>query len=74
MSGELLDAAAKAVHKARLDELRAELEEAERCSDLGRAAKAAQQGISWWASWNGRSGWAAAAAEQPRTPSAPGSM
>src|SRR5262245_46841559 len=39
-AGELLDARAKAAYKARLDELAAELEEAERCSDPGRVARA----------------------------------
>jgi hypothetical protein len=36
----MLDAAAKAAYKARLDELRAEVEEAERGNDPARAAKA----------------------------------
>jgi hypothetical protein len=36
-AGELLDATAKAAYKARLGELAAELEEAERCGDPGRA-------------------------------------
>jgi hypothetical protein len=39
-AGDLLDATAKAAYKARLGELQAELEEAERCNDPGRAAKA----------------------------------
>jgi hypothetical protein len=39
-AGELLDAQAKAAYKARLDELAAELEEAERFHDPGRAAAA----------------------------------
>jgi hypothetical protein len=39
-AGELLDATAKAAYKARLDDLRAELEEAERFNDPVRAAKA----------------------------------
>jgi tetratricopeptide (TPR) repeat protein len=39
-AGELLDARAKAAYKARLDELRAELDEAERFNDPARAAKA----------------------------------
>src|SRR5215468_10832676 len=39
-AGELLDATAKAAYKARLDELQAELDEAERLNDPGRAAKA----------------------------------
>jgi hypothetical protein len=39
-AGELLDARAKAAYKARLGELAAELEEAERCNDPGRAAQA----------------------------------
>jgi hypothetical protein len=42
-AGELLDATAKAAYKARLGELAAELEEAERCSDPGRAAKASTE-------------------------------
>jgi hypothetical protein len=42
-AGELLDAKAKAAYKARLDELAAELEEAERFGDPGRAAKAAAE-------------------------------
>jgi hypothetical protein len=39
-AGVLLDARAKAAYKARLDELAAELEEAERYGDPGRAATA----------------------------------
>ena len=39
-AGELLDARARAAYRARLGELAAELEEAERCNDPGRAAKA----------------------------------
>jgi hypothetical protein len=39
-AGALLDAKAKAAYKTRLDELAAELDEAERCNDPGRAAKA----------------------------------
>jgi hypothetical protein len=39
-AGELLDAQAKAAYKARLDELEAELEEADRFNDAGRAARA----------------------------------
>jgi hypothetical protein len=42
-AGELLDARAKAAYKARLDELAAELEEADRCHDPGRAAKASAE-------------------------------
>jgi tetratricopeptide (TPR) repeat protein len=42
-AGELLDASAKAAYKARLGELRAELEEAERFNDPSRAAKAAAE-------------------------------
>jgi hypothetical protein len=39
-AGELLDAKAKAAYKARVGELAAELEQADRCNDPGRAAKA----------------------------------
>jgi hypothetical protein len=39
-AGELLDARAKAAYQARLDELAAELEEADRFHDAGRAARA----------------------------------
>jgi hypothetical protein len=39
-AGELLDATAKAAYKARLEDLRAELAEAERCHDPVRAARA----------------------------------
>ena len=39
-AGELLDAKAKAAYKTRLEELAAELEEADRCNDAGLAAKA----------------------------------
>jgi hypothetical protein len=39
-AGAMLDATAKAAYKARLDELRAEVEEAERGNDPARAAKA----------------------------------
>jgi tetratricopeptide (TPR) repeat protein len=42
-AGELLDAQAKAAYKARLGELAAELDEAERFSDPGRAAKASAE-------------------------------
>jgi hypothetical protein len=39
-AGAMLDATAKAAYKARRDELRAEIEEAEDCNDPARAAKA----------------------------------
>ena len=39
-AGTLLDAKAKAEYKHRLGDLRAELEHAERCNDLGRVARA----------------------------------
>jgi len=42
-SSSLLDATAKAAYKARLEELQAELEEAERFNDPVRAAKARQE-------------------------------
>jgi hypothetical protein len=42
-AGELLDATAKAAYKARLEELRAELEEAAGNNDLARAATARQE-------------------------------
>jgi len=42
-AGELLDARAKAAYKARLDQLAAELAEAERFNDPGRAAAAAAE-------------------------------
>jgi AAA ATPase domain len=42
-AGELLDAKAKAAYKARLEELAAELEEAERFNDAGRTAKASAE-------------------------------
>ncbi|HZC99320.1 MAG TPA: hypothetical protein VFA46_03745, partial [Actinomycetes bacterium] len=42
-AGELLDATAKAAYKARVEELRAELEEAEGFNDPARAAKARQE-------------------------------
>jgi hypothetical protein len=42
-AGELLDTQAKAAYKARLDELREELDEAERFNDPGRAAKAREE-------------------------------
>jgi hypothetical protein len=42
-AGELLDARAKAAYKARLGDLAAELEEAERCGDPGRATQAAAE-------------------------------
>jgi hypothetical protein len=42
-AGELLDARAKAAYKARLDELAAELDEADRFNDPGRAAKASAE-------------------------------
>jgi len=41
--GPLLDAQAKSEYKRRLDDLREELEEAERNDDLGRAAKAREE-------------------------------
>ena len=42
-AGELLDARAKAAYKARLADLAAELEDAERCHDAGRAARVAAE-------------------------------
>jgi hypothetical protein len=42
-AGALLDARAKAAYKARLGELAAELEEAQRCGDPGRAAAASSE-------------------------------
>ena len=42
-AGELLDATAKAAYKARLDELQAELDQAERFGDPGRAATASAE-------------------------------
>ncbi|HKA97438.1 MAG TPA: hypothetical protein VKD66_14320 [Streptosporangiaceae bacterium] len=42
-AGAMLDAQAKAAYQARLGELAAELEEAERCNDPGRAATAAAE-------------------------------
>jgi hypothetical protein len=42
-AGVLLDAAAKAAYQARLAELQTELEEAERCNDPVRAAKAREE-------------------------------
>ncbi len=42
-AGELLDAKAKAAHRARLAELRAELDEAEQFSDATRAARSRQE-------------------------------
>jgi AAA ATPase domain len=42
-AGALLDETAKAAYRARLDELRADLEEAERFNDLARAAQVRQE-------------------------------
>jgi hypothetical protein len=42
-AGVLLDATAKAAYRARLEELRTELEEAEGCNDPARATKARQE-------------------------------
>jgi tetratricopeptide (TPR) repeat protein len=42
-AGTMLDSRAKAAYRARLDELRAELDEAERFNDPGRAARAAEE-------------------------------
>jgi CheY-like chemotaxis protein len=42
-AGEILDPQAKAAYKQQLKELRAELEDAQACNDLGRAAKAQQE-------------------------------
>ena len=42
-AGVLLDATAKAAYQARLDELRAEVEEAEGCNDPARAARARRE-------------------------------
>jgi multidrug resistance efflux pump len=42
-AGELLDATAKAAYKARLEELQAELDEAEGFNDAVRASKARQE-------------------------------
>jgi len=70
-AGELLDAGAKAAYKARLDQLAAEPAEAERFNDPGRAAAAAAE-RDFLVGELGRSGWAAATAALPPTPSAPG--
>jgi hypothetical protein len=71
-AGELLDATAKAAYKARLEELRAELEEAEDFNDPARAAAARREMDAPVGELARRSGWAAAAAGPPPTPSAPG--
>src|SRR5262249_37792624 len=42
-AGEILDAQAKAAYRQRLGELRAELEDAQACNDLGRIARARQE-------------------------------
>lgn len=42
-AGELLDPRAKAEYKQRLEELRTELEEAQRCNDVGRIAQAQEE-------------------------------
>lgn len=42
-AGEILDPQAKAAYKQRLEELRAELEDAQMCNDLGRVAKAQRE-------------------------------
>ena len=42
-AGTLLDARAKAEYKHRLDDLRVELEQADRCNDLGRVARAREE-------------------------------
>jgi hypothetical protein len=42
-AGTMLDSQAKAAYRARLDELQAELDEAERCNDPARAARAEQE-------------------------------
>jgi DNA-binding response OmpR family regulator len=42
-AGEILDPQAKAAYKQRLEELRAELEDAQICNDRGRAARAQQE-------------------------------
>ena len=68
-AGALLDATAKAAYQTRLEELRAELEEAEGFNDPARATKARPSWTSWWRSWPGRWGWAAATAGRPPTPS-----
>lgn len=61
--GTLLDATAKAAYKARLGELRADLEEARSGNDPVRASRAGPSSTFWRPSWPGRSGWAAATGE-----------
>jgi hypothetical protein len=69
-AGVLLDATAKAAHRARIEELRVELEEAEAFHDPPAPPKPARSWGCWWPSWPGRSG--RATGEQPRMPSGPG--
>jgi hypothetical protein len=71
-AGELLDATAKAAYKARLDELAAEMEEADRCYDAGRAARAGAERdflvgeLARAVGLGGRDRWAASHAERAR--------
>ena len=87
--GELLDAIAKAAYKARIEELRTELEEAEGFTDPARAAKARVEldflvaELARAVGWAGATAWAAAHAERarlnatraiaPRSPTSPAS-
>ena len=50
-AGEILDPKAKAAYKRRLDDLRDEVEEAQRFNDPERAARAQLEIEPWWTSW-----------------------
>ena len=70
-AGALLDATAKVAYQARLTELGAELEEAEAGNDPPAPPAPEPNGTFWSPSWPERSGWAAATAGRPPTPSGP---
>ena len=71
-AGPLLDAQAKQAYRDRLDELRAELDEAESFNDPERAARAQEEIDSCSTSWRPRWASAAATARRPPVRSAPG--
>jgi tetratricopeptide (TPR) repeat protein len=71
-SGEMLDAGARRAYKARLGELRAELEEAEAFHDIGRAARLREEveflaaELARWSGLGGRGRKAGSEAERAR--------
>lgn len=69
-AGAMLDPSAKAAYRERLEEMRAEVEEATALNDLGRAERAREEIELLMRSSPGRSGSAIATARRIRTQSA----